>query len=153
MTLGQGASAYLVSADRQTALMVLTLVFSALRLGVAWASIAHFGLLGAVAASVTLAILGSGSTVWLALHETRTSLPWSRMLRMALAAALAALCVLPLGMLQPPLLVLLLGGLAYALLYPVALWLLRCLTPEDADYVRRIASRIGERFARGRDRA
>ncbi len=141
-TLGQGASAYLVSADRQTALMYLGIGLSALRLGAAWTSIAWFGLAGAVAATLVLSVLGTASTVWLALHETRSRLPWARMLRMGVAAALGAMCVLPLATRLPELPGLLAGSIAYALLYPLALWLLRCLTEEDADYVRAVGLRI-----------
>lgn len=141
-TLGQGASAYLVSADRQGTLAWLTLVFSVLRLGGAWWAIAHHGLAGAVVAAIVLSALGSASTSALALREGATSLPGWRLLRIALAAALAAAPLWPLRALEPPLLALVLGGLGYAVSFPAALWVLRGLTPEDARFVAQLAVRL-----------
>lgn len=147
-TLGQGASAFLVSADRQSTLAWLTVLFSVLRLGVAWWAISAHGLMGAVAAAMLLSLLGTGSTMWLALREGRTGLPGWRMLRMLLAAVAVAACALPLRGLDSPIAVLAAGVLAFAVLYPPALWLLRCLTPEDARYVGELASRLRARLRR-----
>lgn len=141
-TLGQGASAYLVSADRQTALMKLTLLFTVLRLAGAGMGTFYFGLRGAVVASAALALLGTGSTLELALRETRSSLPWGRLARIAIAAALAAVCSWPAAWLQPPLLALAVGGIVFVLAYLLALWLLRCLHEADAEYARVVLSRI-----------
>ncbi|MGH8026349.1 MAG: polysaccharide biosynthesis C-terminal domain-containing protein, partial [Pseudoxanthomonas sp.] len=141
-TLGQGASAYLVSADRQTALMKLTLLFTALRLIGAAAGTYCFGLMGAAAAAAVLSVLGSASTIALALRETRSSLPWGRLLRIATAAALGAACSSPAAWLEPPLLGLAVGGIVFLVVYPLALWLLRCLHDEDAEYVRQMLSRL-----------
>jgi O-antigen/teichoic acid export membrane protein len=141
-TLGQGASAYLVSADRQTALMKLTLLFTVLRLLGAAAGTLYFGLHGAVVASAVLAILGTGSTLGLALRETHSSLPWARLLRIGIAAALAAACSWPATRLQPQLIALAIGGCLFLLSYLVALWLLRCLHEADAAYARVILHRL-----------
>lgn len=145
-TLGQGASAYLVSADRQTTLAWLTLLFSVLRLGGAWWAIAHHGLAGAVVAAIVLSLLGTASTAALALREGATSLPGWRLLRIALAAALAAAPLWLLRDLEPPLLALAIGGIAYLAVYPLALWLLRGLTPEDARFVSALAARLRARL-------
>jgi len=142
-TLGHGASAYLVSADRQTALMVLTLVFGALRFAGAWISIHYFGLAGAVAAAAVLAVLGSGSTIALALYETGSGLPWGRLLRTALAATAVAFCTWPLARIDPPLLALAAGGLAFAVLYPAAVLLLRCLSADEREFARGLYARLG----------
>jgi O-antigen/teichoic acid export membrane protein len=143
-TLGHGASAFLVSADRQSTLAWLTVLLSVLRLGVAWWAIGAHGLQGAVAAAIGLSLLGTIALVWLALREGRTSLPGWRMLRMALAAAAAvvAACTLPLQALAPPAAALAAGTLVFALLYPLALWLLRCFTAEDARFMRELAGRL-----------
>jgi O-antigen/teichoic acid export membrane protein len=145
-TLGQGASAFLVSADRQGTLAWLTLVFSVLRLGGAWWAIAHHGLAGAVVAAIVLSALGTASTTALALREGGAALPGWRLLRIALAAALAAAPLWPLRTLEPPLLALALGGLGYAVLLPAALWLLRGLAPEDARFIAQLAARLRARL-------
>ncbi len=141
-TLGQGASSYLVSADRQTALMQLTLLFTVLRLVGIGLGTFYFGLRGAVVASAVLALLGTGSTLGLALRETRSSLPWGRLSRIALAAAMAATCSWPAAWLHPPLLALAVGGIVFVPAYLLALWLLRCLHEADAEYARLLLSRI-----------
>jgi O-antigen/teichoic acid export membrane protein len=141
-TLGQGASAYLVSADRQTALMKLTLLFTVLRLVGAGVSTFYFGLKGAVIASAVLALLGTGSTLELALRETRSSLPWARLSRIAIAATFAALCSWPATWLHSPLLALAVGGIVFLLVYLLALWLLRCLHEADAEYARILLSKV-----------
>lgn len=141
-TLGQGASAYLVSADRQTAMMKLTLLFTLLRVVGAGVGTFYFGFRGAVVSSAVLAVLGTVSIVELALRETRSSLPWGRLSRIAIAAALAALCSWPAAWLQPPLLALAIGGIIFLPVYMLALWLFRCLHEADAEYARVILSRI-----------
>jgi O-antigen/teichoic acid export membrane protein len=141
-TLGQGASAYLVSADRQTALMKLTVVFTVLRLIGAGVGTFYFGLHGAVAACAVLALLGAGSTLGLALRETHSSLPWARLSRIGIAAALAAVCSWPATRLQSPLLALAIGGCLFLLSYLVAIWLLRCLHEADAAYARAVLHRL-----------
>ena len=142
-TLGHGASAYMVSADRQTSMMVLTLIFSVLRFTGALISIRYYGLAGAVAAAAVLAVLGSGSTIVLALRETRSSLPWGRLLRTALAAALVALCAWPLARIEPALLALAAGGLAFVVLYPAAVLLLRCMSDDEREFAQGLAARLG----------
>jgi O-antigen/teichoic acid export membrane protein len=150
-TLGQGASAYLVSADRQTALMKLTLLFTALRLAGAAAGTFYFGLHGAVIACAVLAILGTGSTLQLALRETRSTLPWGRLSRIGIAAALAAACSWPATRLDPPLPALVLGGGLFLVCYSLALWLLRCLHEADAAYAHTLLQRLsGGRLGRKR---
>lgn len=148
-TLGQGASAFLVSADRQSTLAWMTLVFSVLRLGGAWWAIAHHGLAGAIGAAIVLSALGTASTVALALRQAHAGLPWARMLRIALAAALAAVPLWPLRGIDAPLPALLAGGFAYALLYPAALWLLRGLAPDDARFVAALWARLRNRGQAG----
>ncbi|MET1161522.1 MAG: hypothetical protein ABWY48_03200, partial [Pseudoxanthomonas sp.] len=102
----------------------------------------YFGLHGAVAACVLLAVAGLWSTLGLALRETHSSLPWGRLMRIALAAALAALCSWPATRLHPPLLALVVGGGVFVPAYLVALWLLRCLHEADAAYARAIVHRL-----------
>ena len=140
--MGQGATAYLLSADQQTALMRLTLMFTALRFVGAFAGAYLFGLWGAVVASVVLSLLGSGVTIRLARQVADTRLPWARMARVGVAALLPALCCLPLMGWVSPWLALLVGAVVFAIGYPLGLWLLRALSEEDQGYVRQLASRI-----------
>jgi O-antigen/teichoic acid export membrane protein len=145
--LGQGATAYLLSADRQTALMRLTLVFTALRAIGAFAGTWFGGLDGAVTATVVLSLLATIATVQLALRVSATTLPWARLLRIGVAAAVPALLCLIFARHLSPLWGLLAGTATFATLYPAALWLLRGLDDEDAGYVRTFVGKLRRRAA------
>lgn len=147
LVLGQGASAYLLSADRQTALLRLTLVFTALRVLGVFAATWGWGLPGAVAATVALALFATAATTRLAMRDASTSLPWARMARIAAAAAVPAACCLPLAGRLGPLAGLAVGTAVFALLYPLCAWWFRCLSDEDAGYLRAIAAKLRRRAA------
>lgn len=146
--LGQGATAYLLSADRQTALMRLTLLFTALRALGAFAGTWFGGLDGAVAATLGLSLLATIATVQLALRVSATTLPWARLLRIGLAAAVPALACLSFARHLSPLRGLVAGTATFAILYPPCVWWLRGLDAEDAGHLRAMAARW--RARRGR---
>jgi O-antigen/teichoic acid export membrane protein len=141
--LSSGASSLLVSADRQQHMLILTLVFGVLKVALDWLLIAHYGLMGAMAASAILAVSGSTATLLLALHVSGAGLPWSRLGRTLLAAVLAGLAAWPLRHLLPPLPTLLLGGLAIGLVYALATLLLRCWSRGDLEYMQSVIARMG----------
>lgn len=134
--VGQGATAYLLSADRQTALMWLTIAFTALRLLGVFLATWWAGLAGAIAATVVLSLLGSASTIAMALRTARARLPWARLARVALAAAVPVLACAALVPRLPPLAAVATGMAVFALVYPAALWWLRALDPADATAIR-----------------
>jgi len=144
--LGQGATAFLMSADRQTALMRLTLSFSALRLIGAFACTYAFGLTGAIFSTMVLALSGSAVTILLAMRISGTGMPWARLLRISAAAALPALCCIPIARALPPLSGLLAGTVVFAIGYPLSIWLLRGLDEADADIVRMLAMKLRSRL-------
>ena len=146
--MGQGATAYLLSADRQTALMRLTVLFTGLRFIGAFVGAWAYGLWGAVGASVVLSLLGSGVTIRLARQVADTRLPLANMARVAIAALLPALCCLPLLGWLSPVAALLVGAMLFAIGYPLGLWLLHALSEEDQGYVRQIAGKIAKWRAR-----
>lgn len=139
--LGQGATAYLLSADRQTALMRLTLLFTALRALGAFAGTWFGGLDGAVVATLGLSLLATIATVQLALRVSTTTLPWLRLLRIGFAAAVPALVCLTFARQLSPLWGLLAGTAVFAILYPSCLWWLRGLDDEDAGQLRAMVAR------------
>jgi len=140
--LGQGATAYLLSADRQTALMQLTVLFSALRLAAAFASTYAYGLTGAILSTMVLALFGSAITIRLAMRVSASGLPWARLLRITVAAALPALCCIPIAGSLAPLPGLLAGTAVFAVGYPLAIWILRGLSEEDAGHVRGLVAKL-----------
>lgn len=142
--VGQGATAYLLSADRQAGLLRLTLVFTTLRIAAAFAATWAFGLRGALVAALVLGLAGSAVTIRFALRASHTRLPWPRLLRIGVAAALPALACVPLVQALPALPALVAGGAVFALAYPLALWRLRGLGTEDEALLRAwIARRRG----------
>jgi O-antigen/teichoic acid export membrane protein len=143
--LGQGATAYLLSADRQTALMRLTVLFTVLRVIAIFASAWAYGLAGAVVATVVLALCGSGATIRLAMRVSATALPWARLLRISVAAALPAACCLTFADRLAPLPGLLIGTVVFAIGYPLSIWLMRGLDEADAEAVRRLTTKLRRR--------
>ena len=130
--VGQGATAFLLSADRQTTLMWLTVAFTALRLAGVFAATWTWGLPGAIGATLVLSLLASASTILLAMGTARAGLPWWRLARVAVAAALPALASAALTARLPTGAALAAGIAIFALAYPAALWLLRALDDADA---------------------
>jgi len=133
--IGQGATAYLLSADRQKGLMQLTVLFTLLRLVFIFMAAWAYGLWGAVTATVVLALLGSASTIAMALRVAKARLPMLRLLRILAAAAVPALACLSVRAL-PPFWMLCAGATIFAIGYPLALWVLRGLEPGEVDVVR-----------------
>lgn len=144
--LGQGATAFLMSADRQTALMRLTLLFSALRLAGAFACTYAFGLTGAIFSTMVLAVSGTAVTIRLAMRISGTGMPWARLLRISASALLPALCCIPIARSLSPLSGLLAGTVVFAIGYPLSVWLLRGLTEADAHVVRMLATKLRKRM-------
>jgi O-antigen/teichoic acid export membrane protein len=144
--LGQGATAFLMSADRQTALMRLTLAFSGLRLAGAFACTYAFGLTGAIFSTMTLALLGSAVTIRLAMRISGSGLPWARLLRITASALLPALCCIPIARALSPLPGLMAGTVVFAIGYPLSIWLLRGLSDADADIVRLLTTKLRNRI-------
>lgn len=133
--IGQGATAYLLSADQQKGLMQLTVLFTLLRLVFIFLAAWAYGLWGAVTATVVLALLGSASTIAMALRVAKARLPMLRLLRILAAAAVPALACLSVRAL-PPFWMLCAGATIFAMGYPLALWVLRGLEPAEAAIVR-----------------
>lgn len=144
--LGQGATAYLMSADRQTALMRLTLLFTGFRLVGAFACTYAFGLTGAIFATMTLALLGSAVTIRLAMRVSGTDMPWMRLLRISAAALLPALCCIPIARSFSPFSGLLAGTVVFAIGYPLSIWLLRGLSEADGHVVRMLLTKLRARM-------
>jgi O-antigen/teichoic acid export membrane protein len=144
--LGQGATAFLMSADRQTALMRLTLLFSGLRLAGAFACTYAFGLTGAIFSTMVLAVSGTAVTIRLAMRLSGTRMPWARLLRISASALLPALCCIPIARSLSPLSGLLAGTVVFAIGYPLSVWLLRGLTEADAHVVRMLATKLRKRM-------
>lgn len=142
-TTAQGASSLLISADRQQIILTLTIVFGVLKIALDMLLIAHFGLAGAVAAIVTVSLVGSITYVIIGMRVSGARLEWARLLRIVLAGAGAALVALPLLALHlPPLWTVLLGGMLVALGYLGFTLLLGCWNGGDVAQLQGLHLRI-----------
>ncbi|MFI4957535.1 MAG: oligosaccharide flippase family protein [Lysobacterales bacterium] len=145
-TIGQGASSLLVSADRQHTILIMTIVLGILKFGLDMTLISRFGLHGAVAALVTEALIGSVSYVVLGMRVSGARLAWGRLLRIVLAAALAAaVASLAFRLHLTPLPTLLIGGVVLSGLYLPLTLLLGCWSRADISQMQG----LHRRFAAG----
>lgn len=145
-TVGQGATSLLVSADRQHTILIMTIVLGLLKFGLDMTLISRFGLHGAVVAIVMEALIGSTSYVVLGMRVSGMGLAWGRLLRIVLAAALAAMAASLVHELHLiPLFTLLIGGIVLSGLYLLLTLLLGCWSRADIDQLQE----LHQRFAAG----
>jgi len=148
-TLSQGASSYLLGADRQRALMVIVLACALVKVALDVVLIRAYGLHGAIAAFSATSALAALAVIVLALRYSGARLQWRRLARIAIAAAVAAAGAWLTDGHFPPLPTLLVGGPVLAVLYGLATLALGCWSMSDIDHFRT----LHERFGRGRVRA
>lgn len=148
-TMAQGASSLLVSADRQRSILVLAITSGTLKLTLAAVLIAHFALVGAVAAYLTVAAVNATLYISLAIKVSHARPAWGALGRVLLAGALAAALAWPLRGHLVPWAAVLLGGVLLVLSYALFTLLLRCWTRDDIEHLQQ----LHRRFAAGRPRA
>ncbi len=144
--LSQASSGYLLGADRQRALMVAVLACSVVKVVLDIALVRRYGLAGAVTAYATTSALTGSLLIFLAVRYSGARLEWARMLRVLVAAAIAAVAALPLRGHFPTLPTLVAGGLLLSAVYAVGTLLLGFWSSPDLQHFRQWHLRI----ARGR---
>jgi O-antigen/teichoic acid export membrane protein len=144
--LSSGGSSLLISADRQRTVLLLVVACSALKVLLDIVLIARFGLQGAMIAYFSVTVVGAIANVGLAMRVSGATLEFARLLRIALAAALAGLAVLPLRDLLVPLAAIPIGGATMMGIYALLSLLLGCWTQGDIEHLQK----LHQRFARGR---
>jgi O-antigen/teichoic acid export membrane protein len=140
--LTQGASSLLISADRQRLVLVQVVVCALLKVGLGALLIHLYGLRGALMAFAVVTLFNTVSLLWLAIVESGASPEWSRLLRTALAAALAAVPVVLLRDVLPVVAELALGAaLGAAVYFPLTLWF-GCWNANDIAYMQQLHRRL-----------
>ena len=142
----QGGSSLLVSADRQLTILVMVVGLGVLKILLDVVLIRAYGLHGAVLAYVVVAIINAVAITILALRTIGLHPDWVRLLRITIAAGLAALAALPLRGHWPSLPTLLAGGVVIASLYALLTLLLRCWSSSDIMHLQQLL----QRYAHGR---
>ena len=142
-TLSQGASSYLLGADHQRALLVIVLVCALVKVTLDVLLIRAHGLHGAIAAFTITSVLATLAFIVLALRYSGARLQWWRLVRIALAAAIAAVAAWLVDGHFPPLPTLLIGGPVLAVTYGLATLALDCWSMSDIDHFRTLHARFG----------
>jgi O-antigen/teichoic acid export membrane protein len=133
-TVAQGASSFLVSADRQHLILALMIVFGILKILLDVVLIMHFGLHGAVTAVIIVTLLNAVAYVALAMHIADTPMEWRRLAGILLATLIASVVAAPMlvtGLM--PFWALLAGGILILLVYVPSTLLLRCWNQDDIE--------------------
>jgi len=143
VTVSQGGSSLLLSADRQ--LVVLAVVFGCgvLKIALDALLIARHGLDGAAAAYVTVSLVSSSAMIGMGMRTSGVGLDGARLARIAAAALVAGLAVWPLRGHWPALPTLIAGGVVLLPVYALATVLLRCWTAADIGHLRQLHARLG----------
>lgn len=147
-TATQGGSSLLISADRQRSVLLVVMACGAFKVAMDWTLIHAAGLNGAVAAFTIVCIVQAIAFMWLAMHTSGARLDWSRLGRIALAAGIGGLLVLPLRGHLVPLVELPLGAAGFAVAYAGLTLLLGCWTREDIEHMQHLHARLGARGTR-----
>lgn len=149
-TTTQGASSLLISADRQNTILLLTIIFGALKLTLDLILVRQFGLYGAVAAIMSVTIISSTTYVTIGMRVSGTRLDWRRLSSIVAAAAIASLLALPTFSLQlKPIWTLLIGGVILSAGYLLMSLLLKCWSSGDITQLQG----LHQRFVGGQPKA
>ncbi len=144
--LSQGASGYLLGADRQRALMVIVLACSVMKIVLDIVLIKRYGLGGAVAAFAATTTLMALLVIGLALRYSGARLEWNRMLRVLAAAVVAGLVAWTTKGHLPHLPTLVIGAPLLAALYAAGTLLLGFWSAADLRHLQQLHAG----YARGR---
>jgi O-antigen/teichoic acid export membrane protein len=142
-TATQGATSLLVSADRQHTVLMLTIIFGALKIGFDLVLVRHFGLHGAMAAILAITLINSTVYMIIGMHVSGARLEWMRLLNILLAATGASVAALPVFRLHlMPFWTLLIGGLIVTGVYLLLTLLLKCWTSDDIEQLQGLHQRF-----------
>lgn len=137
-----GASSLLISSDRQGTILVLMVAACLLKLGLDAVLVPRFGLMGAGWAFIAVAATVVVAMVSIAIRQTGVAPDRGRIVRVFLAAGLAALVALPAARGLPPLPGLLVGGTVLLCAYAVGTLLLGCWSRGDIEQMQELHRRI-----------
>lgn len=152
LTMTQGGSSFLISADRQGSILLMTAVMAVLKIGLDIVLITHWGLQGAIYAYLVVSLLCAATVMLLAIRASGTSPEWTLLLRVGMASAAGGAVAWPLLDRVPPLMAIGLGGVVVCAVYLPLTLLLNCWSRSDIDYMRALHQRLGTRRSRFIDR-
>lgn len=136
------ASSLLISSDRQMSILIMLVCLVVAKIVLDVVLIKWIGLTGAMLAYGSVSLTSSIIIIAMAVHASRARLAWTRLLRIVLAAALAAALAWPLRGLFAPLPTVLLGGIAVVGVYLLGTLLFRCWSQDDIEQVESLHQRL-----------
>ena len=139
-------SSLLVSADRQRSILMIMAGLAVLKIAAGALLISRFGLTGAVMSFVLVALVSAVGFMTLAIKVSRAMPEWGRLMRITLAAMLAALIALPMRGHLLPWAQVVFGGLVLAGSYAPLTLLLGCWSRGDIEHLQQ----LHQRFVAGR---
>lgn len=137
-----GGSSLLISADRQQNVLAVVVCCGLLKVLLDAVLIRQFGLAGAAVAYVAVSLASAVAMMVLATRVSGVAPDWGRLARIAAAAALAALIVMPLRGQLLPLVEVAVGITALGLVYVPLTLLLRCWSRGDIEHLQQLHQRF-----------
>ncbi len=138
----QGGSSLIISADRQGTILVMVVICGTLKILLGLLLVRQMGLYGAVLSYLLVSLIGDAIIMLLAMRVGRTRPDWMRLLRVALAAAFAALVAYPLRLQAMPWLAVLGGGAVLVAVYLPMTVLLGCWSHRDLQHLQELHARL-----------
>jgi len=148
LTMTQGGSSLLVSADRQGSILVLVSCLIVLKIVLNVVLVRLYGLSGAVYAYAAIMALDVVALMVLAVRTSGVMPDWAALLRIGLAAAIGGLLAWPLLGQLNPFVSIVLGGLVVLLAYLPLSLLFNCWSRGDIEYMQQLHDRLGRRRSR-----
>ncbi|GGK09073.1 oligosaccharide flippase family protein [Luteimonas terricola] len=142
--VSQAASSYLLGSDRQRALLITVIACSLVKIGLDVVLIRQYGLNGAVAAFAATSALMGLLVIGLALHYSGARLEWARIVRLLVAAAIAAAAAWTVRGHLADLPTLAIGGALLAALYAAGTLLLGFWSAADLRHFQQLHEHLGK---------
>ena len=145
LTITQGGSSLLISADRQGSILAMVSIMAVLKIALDAVLVIHYGLLGATVAYLVVSFLHMGVVMVLAIRASRAMPDWWLLGRITLAAAVGAAVAYPLLHHLAPLAAVIGGGLVVCACYLPLTLLFNCWSRGDIEHLRALHGRLGSR--------
>lgn len=145
LTMVQGGSSLLVSADRQGSILLMAAMLAVVKIALDIVLIIHYGLKGAMYAYLVVALINIIAITVMAIRVSGASPEWGKLLRIGLAAAIGGLVAYPLLAHLQPLAAIVLGALVVSLVYAPLTLLLGCWDRPEIEHMLQLQQRFGGR--------
>jgi O-antigen/teichoic acid export membrane protein len=137
---------FLQSAERQSFVILATILAGIVDIGVAWYLIPAHGAVGACIGSGAAQMIAAGLMWAVGIYVYKIKLPWLLVAKITFISALASLTAYFIAVRLVPLWAILCGGSASLIVLFGLLYLMRVLEPEDRDRFKLLAGMLPKKF-------